>query len=67
MSTVSPALSFVVIQDRAIIFSCDTLDEGLAFLEGRGGGVLYRMLCGPRAAASRVHQEKARNTRKTKA
>lgn len=67
MPAISPATTFVVIQNRAVVFSCGTLDEGLAFLEGRGDGVLYRLLCEPRAVASRVQQKRPRKRQKIKA
>lgn len=57
--------TFVVVQETAIVFRCETLDEGLAFLEGRGSGVLYRLLCGPRIKPSPVQQANRKNPRET--
>lgn len=38
--------TFVVIVDDAVVYRCRTLGEGLAFLAGRGTGVLCGVLCG---------------------
>lgn len=58
--------TFIVVQDGSIVFNCATLDEGLAFLEGRQAGVLYRLLCGPRIKPNRVQSGKRRNPRESK-
>lgn len=53
--------TFVVVENKVIVFCCATMDEGLAFMEGRGGGVLYRLLCGPRIKPSPVQSKNSKN------
>lgn len=58
--------TFIIVEANAILFRADNIDDGLAFMEGRQGGVLYRLLCGPRTKPSRVHRGKQAIPAKTK-
>jgi len=61
----SPQIEYIVISegsDQRVIFECETMPEGLAFIEGRRGGVLCKLLslCRPTVPAiTEKQQERA--------
>ncbi len=57
MSQLKP---FVVIEELRVVFQCDKLGEGLAFIQGRGAGVLSRVLTNEPEKKQRDEQPKSR-------
>lgn len=49
---------FVLNEDR-VIYRADSIGEGLAFIDGRGDGVLCRMLTAPQDDAPKTNQRSA--------
>lgn len=55
---------FVVIEDLRVIYQCDRMGEGLAFIAGRGAGVLSRVLTNPPKTKRLSKQPKSKTAEK---
>lgn len=61
------SISHVVIDGGAVVFEGRSLGEGLAFIEGRGRGVLCKVLSGASSFGDRQSQAQIAKPNKTRA
>lgn len=55
---------FIVVENDSVVFQCGSALEGMAFIEGRRGGVLFGVLYRPRPQVADVERQRARPARK---